>query len=271
MLVSNTPLAGVPAPVPKRMPATGAGPTIERAPTDTGTSRSLAGAGEAAGKSRTARRDALARDLQRLLEVARKLNGVGDLRSNADALQSLAREIAKVARALADAERALPAAARRGVPAVAVPPAPAAAAATPSAADTDAGGGRPGETEAEAAEGRSDLATDEKTSSAGDATAASGDTAPSDAGLEQGAAPREESGDAGRGGTRALLKYAAEILKKMRDTVSQAERMEALIDPEAARERHKAVRELDGYIAELGALALDFADPARGQGIDLST
>lgn len=95
----------------------------------------LANAGEAAGRSKTAERDALADELRRLIAFAQELGKAGDPRAKADALQDLARQIAKVARKLAEAERALPASDRRGVPAFAG--VPSAASGTSAAASDD--------------------------------------------------------------------------------------------------------------------------------------
>lgn len=187
-------------------------------------------AAKAAGRSVTAKRDALARDLQRLLEVARKLAGAGgDLRSSADALQDLARQIAKVARALAEAERALPASQRRGAPAAAVPAAPGPAAA------------------AAEAEPRAEP------------------EAPAPGVAEEEDAP---AGSA-RSGTAGLLKSAAGVLKKMLETVRAAEAMERLLDPEAAKARAEAGREVEGYMNELAALALGLEEPPHGGGLDV--
>lgn len=256
----------------------------DRAASDPQAAEALAGARKTADKSRTARRDALSRDLQRLLEVARKLNGVGDLRSNADALQALGREIAKLARALADAERALPASARRGMPAIAVPQAPPAAAGAPesdapvsdtAASDTAVPGEtKPGEAAVEPGE-RPASAGVENPERAGDPGRLVEAAVPLGVDSDQDEAARTgasspETADAGRSGTRTLLKYAADMLKKMRETVRKAALAENLLDPEAAKQRFRAVREFDGFIAELNALALDFAEPVRGQGVDLS-
>lgn|GEM_PF-918297 len=240
------------------------------------------------------------RDLQRLLEVARKLNGVGDLRSNADAVQALAREIAKLARALADAERALPAAARRGVPAIAVPqtrPVTAAGGTEAGAPEDQVPQGGASETGASEtgvagtgtvgaravddlgeARAASHEAAVPAAGAAGATPGAADDRAADDraadtaelAGAEPAGPGQSIAPGADRGGTGALLKRAADMLKKMRETVRKAEAMENLIDPEAAKERRGAIRELDGYVAELNALALDFAEPLRGQGVDVT-
>ncbi len=217
----------------------------------------LAGAERVADKSRTARRDALAQELSRLIAVARKLNGAGDLRSSADALQDIARQIAKIARALADAERALPPAERRGLAAMSIPATPraepAAAAAEGDGPESRSGTATPG---AEAAP--DDIAV---------STSTDVDDPLADP-MERLEERREQRG-AGREGTRQLLLTAADLLDDIRKTVRKAELFETPLDPEAAEQRGKAGREIEGYAIELRGLAGALADPLAGIGVDV--
>lgn len=248
---------------------------------ETETAANLASAEEAAGQAKTARRDALTRDLQRLLEIARKLKGVGDLRRGADAMQDLARQIAKVARALAEAERSLPPDKRQGVPSVAVPSAAPAGpaqeesdgeaeaapdataeggasekAAPDAAAETEAAPVDRGPRATEAAAGRDPAeapAGDDPATDGPDAEATPGDT------------DREPARNgSSHEGTARLLKEAAGLLERMRDAVLDALRLELVIDPEAAKERAKGAREIQGFANELRNLGGTLSDPAAG-------
>jgi ribonuclease E len=261
------PGASFPAPTPaapkavdtaRRARAPAAAPIPASGALEPEAASALAGAEAVADKSRTARRDALAQELTRLIAVARKLNGAGDLRSSADALQDLARQIAKIARALADAERALPPAERRGLAAAAIPTTPRA---EPAAAAA----------EGDAPEGRSGAATPGAEAAPDDiAVSTSTDVDDPPAGPMERLEERREQRRAGREGTRQLLLAAADLLDEIRKTVRKAELFENLLDPEAARERGKAGKEIEGYALELRGLAGGFADPARGLGFDLT-
>jgi hypothetical protein len=235
-------------------------------------SSALSSAEDAADKSRTARRDALASQLQRLIEVARKLNGMGEQRSNAVALRALAGEIAKVARALADAERALPPEARRGVP---VPPVPQAQT-TAAAPDEPTAGDAASDGKAAAAEAgrQADAdATPAAVTTAGDAA----DVDQSIGGLafldnddpvahsaSEPPAERRQGARSGRDGTRQLLLIAADMLDAMRRTVRKAELFAFSLDPEESKGHGKAGREIEGFAIELRGLAGRLAEPAGG-------
>ena len=52
--------------------------------------------------------------------------------------------------------------------------------------------------------------------------------------------------------------------------MKKSELFENLLDPEAARERGKAGREIEGYANDLRGLAGGLADPARGLCLDLT-
>ena len=67
-----------------------------------------------------------------------------------------------------------------------------------------------------------------------------------------------------------MLLQAAGLLDDIRKTVRKAELFENLLDPEAARERGKAGKEIEGYALELRGLPGGFPDPARGLGLDLT-
>lgn len=244
MLVTGTPLPA--QPLPAKRP--------QRAAVDPEVATAVARAEDAADKSKTSRRDALSSELTRLIEIARKLNSAGgDLRSSADALQDLARQIAKVARALADAERALPAAQRRGVPHVAVPRAAA---------------GPVEEKPAEAAPAEAKPAAAEPTPAEPVTPATTDPDDPLDPATR--AEERRARARSGREGTRQLLLTAADLLDAIRKTVRKAELFEALLDPEAAKERGKAGAEIEGLAIELRGLAARFADPAQGLGVDVT-
>lgn len=245
------------APVPARTPPRTASSGDGARSSDTSeTTAVLAAAEETADRSQTARRDALSQELQRLITVARKLNGKGELRSNADAMQKLAQQIAKVARALADAERALPPSQRRGVSIAGFAAAPPAAAA-------------------------SDDADDDNTGPAGGSSVAGPDPIPQPAGstptdrttgTDRGrgiaaAAERTDASGSDHSGTVTLLRDAAGLLDKIRETVEAAERLERLIDPEAAGKRGAAKREVAAFAVELRGLAGALDNPQAG--IDL--
>lgn len=272
MLVSGAPLPAAPLPA-KRPQESAAAP--KRTAVDPEVAASVARAEDAADKSKTSRRDALAGELTRLMEIARKLNGAGgDLRSSADALQDLARQIAKVARALADAERALPAAQRRGVPHVAVPRAAAAPAETPAAEEKPVDGTQP-EAQAKQAEAAAGAPAAEPTDAEPtSAELTSAEPTPTDADdpldPAKRAEQRREAARAGRTGTSELLKLAAGLLDDIRKTVRKAELFENLLDPEAAKERGKAGAEIEGLANQLRNLAAGFADPAQGLGVDVT-
>lgn len=283
MLVSNTPLpaAATPPKRPQAPPAASAATAPKRAAPDPEVSAAVARAEDAADKSKTARRDALSGELTRLMAIAREMNRAGgDLRSSADALQDLARQIAKVARALADAERALPAAQRRGVPHVAVPRAAAAAPAAAEDKPAEAAGAEAAGAEARAkqAEAAAEPAADPAGAvpatpeAAADPAAANPAASDRDDPLdpEQRAEERRERARSGREGTRQLLLTAADLLDAIRKTVRKAELFENLLDPEAAKERGKAGAEIEGLAIELRGLAGRFADPTQGLGVDVT-
>lgn len=290
---ASIPAGGAPVPAPggaATRPAgtSGGSPVPSASPgrPDPAVSAAVAQAEKTADKSRTARRDALSSELNRLLQVARKLNGAGDLRSSADALQDLARQIAKLARALADAERALAPADRRGVPNIALPAAraqPAAAAedAGPEDAAPDAGAPEDATPSVSAAAAPGADRAEAETARAGppsgdpedDAAPPVGAPVPADE-IAEAARERQdnrrEDARAGRDGTRQLLLRAADELDRIRKTVRKAELFEIALDPEAAKERGKAGREIEGYAIELRGLAGGLADPARGLGLDVT-
>jgi len=225
----------------------------------------LAGAEQAAERSRTSRRDALAQDLERLIEIARRMNGVGDPRQNADAMAEIARDIAKVARKLAEAERALPPEKRKGVPAV-----PATAGTSGAAARTAAPEAGQGETPSETPSDAPAVERSSPTNPDTGRTSGAEDTDPS-VGLKtpfgrspadyREAAGRDDGSDAasvgsdGREGTRALLLKAAGTVEKIVETIEKAEAFERLLNPEAAEDRQEQedeVRRLANEIRDLG-------------------
>lgn len=252
--------AATAGPVRRSSPAEGtSGVHADRDNSGAGAATALAGAEQVADRSRTARRDALVQELRRLIAVARKLNGAGELRSNADAMQEIARAIAKVARAIADAERQLPPSQRRGIQDAALGVAP------PTRSVPARNGGQeaiPDETEVSAAR-----AHGASPASDGTATAAGnvGTVPRAPAGAGEADAPDRNAGS----GTGQLLREAAGLLDRIRDTVDAAARLERLLDPEAGERRDEARREVEGFAAELRGLAAALGDASARPGVDL--
>lgn len=181
--------------------------------------------GEVEDKARTARRDALVKELQRLMEMAATLRKIADPRMAGDMAQSMARQIAGIARQLADAEQALPPGQRSNLAARAAafqapPPAPGGPAAPATTPDTN-----PGTTPA-------------ATPGAGNASASAG-----------------EARRAGREATALLLTGAADLLDMLRRVVRRAERWEAVLDPDAAEDRRRAARDIARDAADVRGLA----------------
>ncbi len=175
-------------------------------------------------KARTARRDALKQELQRLMEMAAALRKIADPRMAGNMAQTLARQIATIARQLAEAEQALPVS-QRGAPPTAVAAPPATAAAQPAP-----------ETEAQP-QSQPEPSTRPATTLAD---------------IEE---ARRMGRDVGREGTRGLLSGAADLLEELLEKVREAERWDAVLDPEAAADRRRAIRDIARDVAGLRALA----------------